>query len=409
MHNNIINEMNRCYGCKNKPCMNKCPLSNDITGIISLMKDEKYIDAYELLTKTSVLPAVCSRVCPHMKQCMSSCTASFKGDSINIGLIESFLADMATKNGWKFSILSEKLKNKKFAVVGGGPSGLTAAAFLARNSASVTIFDKHEKMGGILRYGIPEFRLDKDVLDNAINQITDLGVVCKTNLELGKTLKFEDLKKDFDAVILAFGANISNHMNVPGENLSGVYGGNELLEYSNHPDYKGKHVFICGGGNVAMDSARTVKKLGAEKVTIIYRRSEEEMPAEKLEVYEAKKEGIEFLFYTNLIGIYGDKEVERINCVKTKYADGKLINDIGTEFYLSADFIIIAIGSSTDLRIIDKLGIKIDSKGYIIIDENYMTSEKNVFAIGDLAGEKSTVAWAARSGRNIVDVILRKF
>ncbi len=401
----LSNELARCYGCKNKPCQSKCPLENDVTGFIELVKNEKYEDAFELLTRTTVLPSICSRVCPRVKQCQSNCTAGFKGETVNIGLVECFLGDMAVEKGWRFSKISDELKNKRVAIVGGGPAGLTAAAFLARNGASVTIYEKREKLGGILMYGIPAFRLDKNILDKAISKILELGIEVKVNCELEKNIFIEDLKSDFDAIFLGFGANVSNKMRISGEDLKGVFGGNELLEYDNHPTYDGKNVFICGGGNVAMDSARTIKRLNAGNVTVLYRRSEEEMPAEKKEIAEAKDEGVEFLFHTNLIEILGNDKVNKIKCIKTAYEGDKLKNISDTEFFLNADYVVMAIGSSTNIKVLNNLGLEIDDKGYIKVNENYYTSDEKVFAAGDLIGEKSTVAWASRSGRNAADAI----
>lgn len=398
-------ELARCFGCKNKPCQSRCPLGNDVTGFIELVKAEKYEDAFELLTKTSVLPSICSRVCPHMKQCQSNCTAAFKGKTINIGLVESFLGDLAIENDWHFSRISDDLVGKKIAIIGAGPAGLTAAAYLARFGASVTIFEKHEKLGGILMYGIPTFRLDKNILDKAISKILELGIEVKVKCELEKDIFLKDLKRDFDVVFLGFGANVSNKMRIPGEDLNGVFGGNELLEYANHPTYDGKNIFVCGGGNVAMDSARTIKRLGANKVTVVYRRSVEEMPAEKKEIAEAKAEGIEFLFHTNLIEVLGDDSVKEIKCIKTAYEGNKLVNVSDTEFIFDADYVVMAIGSSTNVDVLSDLGLELNERGYIKVDENYQTSDKKVFAAGDLIGEKSTVAWASRSGRNAANAI----
>ncbi|MBQ8300122.1 MAG: FAD-dependent oxidoreductase [Clostridia bacterium] len=401
----VNDELAKCYGCKNKPCQNKCPLGNDVTSIIGLIKEEKYEEAFELLSQTTVLPSICSRVCPHMKQCQSSCTAAFKGEAVNVGIIESFLGDMALENDWKFSKISDELKDKKIAIIGGGPAGLTVAAFLARNGASVTIFEKHENLGGILMYGIPDFRLDNDILYKAISKILELGIEVKVNSELGKDVFIDDLKGSFDAIFLGFGANVSNKMRIPGEDLNGVFGGNELLEYGNHPLYDGKNVYVCGGGNVAMDSARTIKKMGANNVTVVYRRSEEEMPAEKKEIAEAKAEGIKFLFHTNLIEILGDNSVNNVRCIKTAYEGEKLKNVPGTEFDLDANYVVMSIGASANSNLLKSLGLELNDKGYIKVNDNYRTSDEKVFAAGDLIGEKSTVAWASRSGRNAAESI----
>lgn len=409
----FIEEINRCYNCINKPCTNFCPLGNDIPKIISLVKENKLEHAYDVLTETTVLPLVAPLVCPHEKQCKSKCTAKFKGNAIDIPSIEHFLGMLAIENGWKFSVMSSQLNGLKVAVIGGGPAGLTASAFLARNGAKVTIFEKRENLGGILRYGIPDFRLNKELLDSAIDKILEIGdgaIETKLGVEFGNQITLESLENIFDVILLCFGANISKPMSIIGEELNGVLGANELLETNMHPNYEDKVVIVSGGGNVAMDVARTVKRLNAKKVIVVYRRSEFEMPAELKEIEEAKLEGIEFLFNTNLLKITGDHVVNNVECIKTFY-DGEMVkenlkNVDGSNFELSADFVIMAVGSSTDKKLVDSLGLKIDSKGYIVVDDNYKTSKDNIFAIGDLSGEKSTVAWAASSGRKVAQHII---
>lgn len=413
MNDFLVNEVNRCFNCVNKPCMNACPLNNDIPKIISLVKEEKFEEAYKVLTQTTVLPAVASLVCPHDKQCKSKCTAKYKGDAIDIGNIEHFLGMLAIENGWTFSSISNGLKGLKVAVVGGGPAGLTASAFLARNGADVSIFEKQDKLGGILRYGIPDFRLSKVLLDEAIDKILEIGVKANFNKELGVNLFLDDLKADFDAILLSFGANVSKHMSIMGEDLNGVFGGNELLESDAHPDYTGKVVIVSGGGNVAMDVARTIKRLNAEKVIVVYRRSEEEMPAEVKEISEAKEEGVEFLFHTNLLKISGCEHVEEIECIKTFY-DGERVrenlkNVEGSNFSLKSDFVIMAIGAGANENLVNSLDLKLDDRKYIKVDEAYLTSQNKIFAIGDLAANKSTVAWAASSGKKAAESIVKLY
>lgn len=413
MNNNLINDISRCFNCVNKPCMNACPLNNDIPSVISLVKEKKFEDAYNVLTKTTVLPAVASLVCPHEKQCKSKCTARFKSEAIDVGNIEHFLGMLAIENNWKFSDISSNLLGLNVAIVGGGPAGLTASAFLARNGAKITIYEKHEKLGGILRYGIPEFRLKKSLLDDAINKILEIGdnaISVRCDVNFGKDVNIDTLKSEFDVILLSFGANVSKPMSIMGEELKGVFGGNELLENQMHSDYTDKVVVVSGGGNVAMDVARTIKRLGAQKVIVVYRRSEPEMPAELKEIKEAKEEGVEFLFHTNLIKICGDEKVKSVECIKTFY-DGEMIrenlkNKEGSNFEFDADFVVMAVGAGTENALVEKLDLELDSRNYIKIDENYLTSDKKVFAVGDLVGEKSTVAWAARSGRNAAQSII---
>ena len=403
---NIKENLDYCLNCKTKPCQNKCPLNNDIPEVIALMKQNKYEEAYRVLTKTTVLSSVCGRICPYTKQCQGGCTRGIKSTPVEIGNIEAFLSDWAIDNG--IHVEQSAKKDKKVAVVGGGPAGLTCAAFLAKEGISVTIYEKYSELGGILSHGIPDFRLSKDVLNKTINNILSLGIEVKYNSELGKNLELEELTEKYDAVFLSFGANISAKMNIEGEELDSVYGANEVLEGKKTVDYTGKKVIVIGGGNVAMDMARTAKKNGAKDVKVIYRRSRKEMPAEVKEIEEAEKEGIEFLFQNNVTKIIPQK----IECIKTelikKEGDSRLspVNIDGSNYLLDADLVFMAVGSKVDSSVINKLNLAINKYGYIDVDEKYRTSNEKIYAGGDLVGEKSTVAWAARSGREAAKSII---
>ncbi len=439
MEENKINELaSYCLNCKTKPCSTGCPLGNDIPEFIKNVKEGDYEEAYKVLSKTTVLEPICGRICPHMSQCMGKCVRGIKSNPVSIGELEAFVGDMAIKNGYNMDDIHEVnfhdksiedcsgliydasiekslfKKSKKIAIIGSGPAGLTCAAFLARGGADVTIFEKKDTLGGLLRYGIPEFRLPKDILDNTINKIIDLGIKIELNKELGKDIYLQDLTNQYDAVFISIGANIPWKMGIDGEDLEGVYGGNNLLEYNLHPNYTGKNVAIIGGGNVAMDCARTINKLGANKVTIVYRRAEEQMPAERKEIEDAKNEGVEFLFQTNVIKINGDKVVKSIECIKTeliqKEGETRLspINVEGSNYVLDMDYVVMAIGSMPEEKIVNNLGLEVDKKGYIKVNENFETSMKNVYAGGDVAGAKATVAWAARSGRDVAERIIKE-
>ena len=408
--NDVKNKAEYCLNCKAKPCTKGCPLGNNIPDFIKCIKEERYVDAFNVLNETTVFEPICGRICPHFSQCQGNCVRGLKGDPVSIGELEAFIGDMAIENGWKIK-KDLKNNNKKIAVVGSGPCGLTCSAFLARKGYNVTIFEKHKKLGGLLRYGIPEFRLEKNILDKQIDKILELGIKTVTNKELGKDFTIEDLQEEYDAVFLAFGANISRKMNIPGEDLDGVYGGNELLENKNHPDYKNKKVAVIGGGNVAMDVSRTIKKLGAEKVYVIYRRAEEQMPAERKEILDAKKEGIEFLFQNNIVKINGKNKVETIECIKTelvkKEGSDRLVPiDIENSNYtIDMDYIVMSVGAEADNKITSKLNLELNKWGNINVDENYMTSKQNVFAGGDIVGTNATVACAARNGRDAAEAI----
>ena len=408
MHN-IKEKAEYCLNCKIKPCSLKgCPLNNNIPDFINAVKQEQFENAYEILTETTVLPSICGRICPHFKQCMGSCVRGIKGKPVEIGILEAFVGDMAIKNNYK--IKKQKLKHKKIAIIGGGPAGLTAAAFLAKNGNIVTIFEKYDYLGGLLIHGIPEFRLSKEIVKKSIDKILELGIEVKYNKELGKNLFLDELEKEYDNIILAFGANISTKMKIEGEDLFGVYGANELLEFKNHPDYTGKTVVVNGGGNVAMDAARTIKKIGAEKVIVTYRRAREQMPAEQKEIEDAINEGVEFLFQHNILKIFGDKKVKGIEVVKTelikKEGEQRLspVNIENSNYKIKADYVVMAIGSKPS-EFVKEMNLEVDKRGYIKVNENGLTSNPKIYAIGDLAGNMATVAWAAKSGRDVAKAI----
>ena len=267
----IEEKVNYCLNCKIKPCSAKgCPLSNNIPEFIKAVKEENYKEAYKILSETTVLPGVCGKICPHMKQCQGSCVRGIKGEPVSIGDIESFVFKKAIEQGYSLEGVIEKqeipeLKNKKVAIVGGGPAGLTCAAFLAKDGLDVTIYEKYDYLGGLLVHGIPEFRLSKETVKETVNRILDLGIKVEYNKVLGKNLSLEELEQNYDAIFLSMGANKPSKMGVKGENLEGVYGGNELLEYNKHPNYEGKTVSVIGGGNVAMDCSRTIKRLRSKR------------------------------------------------------------------------------------------------------------------------------------------------
>lgn len=452
-----------CLNCKIKPCSNKgCPLNNDIPAFIH---QTDYKKAFEILSRTTVFPAICGRICPHEKQCQGSCIRGIKGEPVSIGNMETYIGDISIKENWtisKFDLddvnswihtdikenmtkkssdtdflnntdyenytpnITEQqykmLSTKKVAVIGAGPAGLTCSAFLARCGVQVTIYEKHSELGGILTHGIPEFRLNKTIVEATINKILKLGVQVELNKELGKNISLEELQAKYDAIFVSIGANIPAKMNIQGENLKGVFGGNSLLENNSHPSYIGKNVAVIGGGNVAMDSARTIKRMGAEKVYVIYRRAEEQMPAEKKEIEAAKNEGIEFLFKTNIVKILGKLpekqevinefgEVGQIECIKTqlvkKEGETRLspVNIEGSNYFMDVDYVVIATGSKPEEEVIKDF--EHNKWGYIEVNENMQTSIPKVFAGGDIAGEKATVAWASRSGRNAAANIIK--
>lgn len=392
-----------CLHCKVKPCQKGCPLQNNIPDFIEKIKEEDYVGAQEVLSETTIFEPICGRICPHKSQCEGSCIRGIKGESVQIGELEAFLGDKILEENIDFNDVPTN--NRRIAIIGSGPAGIACSYYLSTRGFCVDIYEKHSKLGGLLRYGIPEFRLPKKILDKWLEKcILNKNVKAITNKELGKDITLEELKNNYEAIILAFGANISNKMNIPGEEVDVVFGGNELLEYRKMPDFKNKKVAVIGGGNVAMDSVREIKRLGAKEVTIIYRRSEKEMPAERKEIEAAKEEGVNFLFQTNILNISSQNNNSQIECIKTELVqkEGETrkypVNIEGSNYLMDIDYVVMAVGSHPNTEVVDKLKLETTNWGYIKVDENYKTSDDKIYAVGDLIGTKQTVAWAARSG-----------
>lgn len=441
----LIEEKNYCLNCKNKPCSTSgCPLGNDIPSFIKAENDKT---AFEILCKTTVLPAICGRICPKSRYCQANCIRGIKQAPVEIGKLEQHIGDISIKKNYKIpKYINEE---KKVAVVGSGPAGLTCAAFLAMKGIKVTIYEKNKKLGGILQYGIPSFRLDKKIVDESIKKILDLGIEAKTEKELGKDFTIEQLAKEYDAVFVSIGASKPKKI-LEGENiLSGNLLLDKIQKNEEVPNFKDKKIIVYGGGNVAIDVSRTLKRLGAD-VCIVYRRNVEQMPAEINEIKEAQNEGIQIIEKTNIIEFKDGKA----NCIKTKLVEiveengnvneqinatnediknDKQINTInddiknnikillqqknmkrnktrvenieGSNFEIDANYIILATGSQADQELLNKQGIETDKKGFIKIDDHNITSLKNVYAGGDVVGEEATVAYAARSGRETANYI----
>lgn len=429
---NAIEEADRCLNCKNPKCVEGCPVNVPIPEFISKVKEGKFDEAYEIITNQNALPCITGRVCPQESQCEGKCVRAIKGEAVGIGRLERFVADWNMKNSnHKASVAASN--GKKIAVIGSGPAGLTCAGELIKKGYKVTIFEALHTLGGVLMYGIPEFRLPKEIVQKEIQSLIDLGVEIEKNVVVGRSITIDELLEDegYSAAFVGSGAGLPKFMGIEGENLNGVYSANEFLTRTNlmkaykfpetpTPIYVGKSVAVVGGGNVAMDSARTALRLGAEKVHIVYRRSEDELPARKEEVHHAKEEGIDFRLLNNPKKIVGkDGWVTGLECVKMELgepdASGRRrpVEVKGSEHVLDVDTVIIAIGQSPNPLIRNTTeGLEVQKWGGIIVDEDTMkTSRDNVYAGGDTVTGAATVILAMGAGKKAaksIDELLSK-
>ncbi len=423
-----INEALRCLSCKNMPCKDGCPVNIRIPEFIAKIKECDFEGAYWVIRKTSSLPAICGRVCPQEVQCEARCVRGIKGEPVGIGRLERFVSDYHNAHS-KNTLRAEEKNGRKVAVVGSGPSGLSCAGDLALLGYSVTVFEALHTAGGVLVYGIPEFRLPKEIVKKEIDNLKALGVTFMTNVVIGKTLTVDELfGMGYEAVFIGSGAGLPSFMGIPGESYKGVYSANEFLTRSNlmkayredsdTPIMKGGRVAVVGGGNVAMDAARTALRLGAEKVYIVYRRSMEELPARREEILHAEEEGVEFLLLQSPVEILGYNNpsdprdakngfVTGIKCIKMELGEPdergrrKPIEIPGSEFVLDVDTVIMSIGTSPNPLIKSTTeGLDVNSRGGIIVEEGTgKTSKEGVFAGGDAVTGAATVISAMGAGK----------
>ena len=428
-----IDEANRCLNCKNMPCVAGCPVKIHIPDFIAKIKEGDFEGAYQIITKTSSLPAVCGRVCPQETQCESKCVRGIKGESVGIGRLERFVADWHNTFCTEEPVKPER-NGHRVAVIGSGPSGLTCAGDLAKKGYEVTVYEALHTAGGVLVYGIPEFRLPKKIVAKEVDTLKKLGVQIETNVVIGKTLTIDELfEAGYEAVFVGSGAGLPNFMGIPGEALNGVYSANEFLTRSNlmksylddpqTPIMKGGKVAVVGGGNVAMDAARTALRLGAEKVYIVYRRSMEELPARREEVEHAEEEGIEFRLLCNPTGILGYHNpddardpkngfVTGITCVKMKLGEPdergrrRPVVEEGSEFTIDVDTVIMSIGTSPNPLIKSTTeGLEVNRWGGIVVNEDGLTSRNAVYAGGDAVTGAATVISAMGAGKTAAQAI----
>ncbi len=428
-----IAEAERCLNCKHKPCVSGCPVNIDIPNFISYIKKGDFEGAYQVINKTSSLPAVCGRVCPQETQCESKCALGIKFEPVGIGRLERFVADWHNAND-DANVEKPQSNGHRVAIVGSGPSGLTCAGDLAKKGYEVTIYEAFHVAGGVLVYGIPEFRLPKAIVAKEVEGLKKLGVKVETNVVIGKTLTVDELfEMGFEAVFIGSGAGLPNFMNIPGESLKGVYSANEFLTRSNlmkaylenptTPIMKGGNVAVVGGGNVAMDAARTALRLGADNVYIVYRRSMEELPARKEEVEHAEEEGIQFKLLCNPVEILGYNNPENprdekngfvtgIKCIKMQLGEPdakgrrRPVAIEGSEFELAVDTVIMSIGTSPNPLIKDTTdGLEVNAHGGIIVNEDGLTSKTGVYAGGDAVTGAATVISAMGAGKTAAAAI----
>jgi glutamate synthase (NADPH/NADH) small chain len=420
-----IDEAQRCLNCKNKPCVSGCPVNIAIPEFIAKVAQGDFEGAYQVITLQSSLPAVCGRVCPQETQCESKCVRGIKGEPVAIGRLERFVADWHNQHATEAPIKPVS-NGHKVAVVGSGPSGLTCAGDLAKKGYEVTVFEALHTAGGVLVYGIPEFRLPKDIVQKEIDTLKALGVNVETNMVIGRVLSIDELlEQGYEAVFIGSGAGLPRFMNIPGENLKGVYSANEFLTRvnlmkayqpgSDTPIEHAKRVAVVGGGNVAMDAARCAKRLGAEEVFIVYRRSEKELPARAEEVEHAKEEGIVFHLLNNPTKILGDDNgfVKGMECIRMELgepdASGRRrpVEMPGSEFILDVDCVIMSIGTSPNPLIKSTTeGLETQKWGGIIVEEaTGLTSREGVYAGGDAVTGAATVILAMGAGKTAASAI----
>jgi len=415
----------RCLGCKNAPCMQGCPVSVHIPEMMAAVKKGDFAGAAKIVKATNFLPSVCGRVCPQEVQCESKCVRGIKGSAVSIGAVERFVGDYDLDNA-KTAEKPEKI-GKRAAIVGSGPAGLTCAATLLNAGFDVDIYESLHRAGGVLVYGIPEFRLPKELVGKEIDNVIALGANVKTNEVVGKTVFIDELCSSYDAVFIGSGAGLPMFMNIPGESLNGVLSANEYLTRINlmgaykenciTPIQRGKNVIVVGAGNVAMDAARSAVRMGAESVTVVYRRGREEMPARKEEIRHAEEEGVKFRFLANPVRFTGDKNgnLVAVECVEMQLgepdASGRRRPEPkpGSEFTINADMAIIALGTSPNPLISRSCpDLKTGRRGTLETDENLKTSLENVYAGGDAVTGAATVILAMGAGKKAAESIISK-
>lgn len=407
----ILKEANRCLNCKNPMCRKGCPIATNIPAFISNIKENNFQEAYNILHENNLLSEICCTVCPVENQCMGKCVRGIKGEPVRINYLEKFINNWATENNIKYELKIWGNLNKKVAIIGSGPAGIACGIELRKAGADVTIFEKEAKCGGILEYGIPDFRLSKDILTSLIDKLKDIGIDIQNNMELGRNLSLEGLKqKGYEAIFLGMGAQKQSSYKLTDEETKNIFKSDEFLKLYNTGKKIGNLgvVIVIGGGNVAFDSARTAIRMGAKEVYILYRRNKELMPAREIELNEAIEDGVKMVFQTKVISAnVEDGKLKELECLKTKIENEKAVDIENSNYKMKADTVIFAIGSKADENFFNTLGIKTEN-GLVCVDENYMTNIEGIYAGGDAVETKSSIARAIATGKKAAKSILNR-
>lgn len=405
----ILKEANECLNCKNPLCRKGCPMQTRIPDFINAIKNGELKEAYNILQENNIMSDICSNVCPHEEYCMGHCVKGIKGNPVKISVLEKYINLWARENNIKYSQKKEKENGIKVAVIGSGPAGIECSTELAKKGYEVTIFEKEKELGGLLTYGIPGFRLPRNITENLTNRIKEIGIEIKTEIEFGKDISIQELKKqEYKAIFIGIGADIPSIYTLSDDKCEKIYKSNYVLK-----EYNAKRivenlgdVIVIGGGNVATDSARAAMRMGAKSSTIVYRRDKDKMPARQIELDEAVEDGVNIIYNTKVISANIENgKISEVNCIKTDTSTDKVIDIENSEFTLKADSIIFAIGLKPDKQLIKNEGIELDETGLIKIDANYMTNIKGVFAGGDVSQSRATVCMAISAGKRAAENI----
>ena len=407
----IREKANWCLNCKLKPCsLNGCPMETRIPEFIQKIKNDEFKEAYKILMDNNLFSHICSFVCPQEEQCEGSCIRALKQTPTQIGELERFVNEWAIENKIDYKISKKQHNNKRVAIIGSGPAGLECAIELLKNGYDITIYEKQPKVGGILWYGIPDFRLPRDIVERVIEKVKKLGAKINTNTEFGKDIKLEELRKQYDYVFIGIGCSKSTTYSLSDKKADNIYKSDEFLEAYNEGKYIKKlgHVVVIGGGNVAMDTARVAVRMGAESVKILYRRDKEHMPAREIELEDALKDNVEFIPLTRVISAnIENKKIQSVNCIKTEIVEGKAVDIDNSNFLVEANTVVFAIGLKPEKSILEKEKLKLNEWGMIEVDEKYQTNLEGVFAGGDVVQSKSTVCRALADGKKVALEIIK--